>query len=96
MMSSNNITTRVQKFERGNKQNTFTSLEKHNGDVNLKLQLTNDCVYISTSEALAIINMHRYALQGMSTIGTTDDEFMLRAEDIAYYFNKNNMLKKSK
>jgi len=31
----------IQKFERGNKQNTYTKVETHNGDVNLKLNLTN-------------------------------------------------------
>jgi hypothetical protein len=84
----------IQKFEHGNKQNTYTSIEQHNGDTNLKLKLTDGHIYISTSEALAILNMHKYSLQGISLTRIIEDELMLSAEMIATYLHKNNMLSK--
>jgi len=84
----------IQKFERGNKQNFYTSIEQHNGNINLKLKLTSVNVYISSVEALAITTMHKHALQGMSLIRIIEDELMLTAETIALYLHKNKMLEK--
>ena len=82
----------IRKFERGNKQNYYTTIEQHDGDINLKVKLTEGHVYISTVEALAIIEMHKIALQGMSLIRITEDELILTAELIAHYLNENQML----
>jgi len=84
----------IQKFDRGNKQNKYTEIERHKGDVNLKLNLTLGYIYISASESLAIFNMHKYSLQGISLVRIIDDEFVLTAESIATYLNKNKMLNK--
>lgn len=84
----------IQKFERGNKQNFYTSLEQHDGDINLKLELTEGHIYISTVEALAIINMYKHSLQGVSLIRIIEEELMLTAEMIAGYLNEKNMLNK--
>jgi len=84
----------IRKFERGNKQNYYTSIEHHNGDLNLKVTLTDGYIYISTVEALAIIEMHKHALQGMSLIRIVEDELIMTAEMIAHYLNENQMLNK--
>lgn len=84
----------IRKFERGNKQNYYTTIEQHEGDINLKVKLTEGHVYISTVEALAIIEMHKIALQGMSLIRIIEDELILTAEMIAHYLNENQMLNK--
>jgi len=86
----------IKKFERGNKQNFYTSVERHNGDVNLKLELTDGHIYISTTEALAIVTMHTIALQRMSMTRMIEDELMLTAEMISGYLNENNILNKKK
>ena len=84
----------IQKFERGNKQNFYTSVERHDGDVNLKLKLTNGHIYISTVEALAIINMYKLSLQGVSLTRIIEEELMLTPEMIAMYLSENKMLNK--
>jgi len=84
----------IQKFEHGNKQNFYTSVERHDGDVNLKLELTNGHIYISTVEALAIINMYKHSFQGVSLIRIIEEELVLTAEMIAGYLNENKMLNK--
>ena len=53
-------------FEKGNKQNTFTSLEKFEGDTNLKLKLTNGHIYISKAEALTISEIYHESKQGVN------------------------------
>ena len=84
----------IQKFERGNKQNFYTVVEKYEGDINLKLALTNGHIYISAVESLAILNMYKHSLQGMSLTRIIEDELILTAEMIASYLNENMMLNK--
>jgi len=88
------LLSEIQRFERGNKQNTYTSIKTHEGITNLKLKLTDGYIYISTSEALAISTMQKHSFQGMSLVRIVEDELMLTAESIATYLNKNKMLNK--
>ena len=69
------LLTELKLFERGNKQNTFTSIEKFEGTINLKLQLNSSYIYIFKSEAETIVQVYHDILRGISIDTLTDREF---------------------
>ncbi len=71
------LLSEIKLFDRGNKQNTFTSLEKFDNDINLKLNLHKSHIYISKAEALTITSMFDESKQGVSMQRIIENEFVM-------------------
>lgn len=69
------LMTELKLFERGNKQNTFTKIEKFEGNINLKLQLYNSSIYIFKSEAETIVQAYFDLIRGINMEALADNEF---------------------
>jgi hypothetical protein len=69
------LITELKLFERGNKQNTFTKIEKFDGNINLKLQLYNSSIYVFKSEAETIVQVYFDLIRGINMEALADNEF---------------------
>ncbi len=84
----------IKLFEKGNKQNSFTTLEKFEGDTNLKLKLTNGHIYISKAEALAITEMYHESKQGINLQRLHEAELKFSPELLTQLLYKSGFLDK--
>jgi len=79
-------------FDKGNAQNKFTSLEKINGDVNLKLKLSDDYIYISKAEAFTISGIYEESKIGVSMQRIIESELKFTPEILAKLLYDNKLL----
>jgi len=82
----------IKLFDKGNKQNKFTSLEKINGDINLKLQLSDDYIYISKAEAFTISGIYEESKIGVSMQRIIESELKFTPEILAKLLHDNKLL----
>jgi hypothetical protein len=81
-------------FDRGNKQNKFTTLEKKDGDINLKLTLSNSHIYISKAEALTICGIYEESKIGISIQRLMVKELKFTADSLTSYLHESKLLDK--
>ena len=79
-------------FDRGNKQNKYTSLEKFEGNINLKIKLANTTVYISKAEALTIVDIYNESKLGISMNRIIEKEFRFTAEELTIKLQNSKFL----
>ena len=79
-------------FDRGNKQNKYTTLEKFEGDINLKIKLTNSTIYISKAEALTIVEMYNESKLGISMNRIIEKEYRFSAEELTIKLQNSKFL----
>ncbi|MDQ1340641.1 MAG: hypothetical protein QG567_1799 [Campylobacterota bacterium] len=61
------LISEIKLFDKGNKQNKFTVVEKFDGDINLRLKLSKGHIYITRAEALAILDIYYDSKSGVGT-----------------------------
>ena len=83
-------------FDRGNKQNKFTILEKFDGDINLKLKLSTSYIYISRAEAHTILDIYHDSKSGVSTQRLLEFELKFTREALVRFLSKSGLLDKVK
>jgi len=88
------LLTELKLFDRGNKQNKFTTLEKKDGDINLKLNLSNSHIYISKAEALTISGIYEESKIGVSIQRLMVEELKFTAESLTSYLHHSKLLDK--
>jgi len=84
----------IKLFEKGNKQNSFTTLEKFEGDTNLKLKLTNGHIYISKAEALTISEIYHESKQGVNLQRLLEAELKFSPELLTQLLHESGFLDK--
>lgn len=77
-------------FEKGNKQNKFTVVEKFEGDINLRLKLSKGHIYITRAEALAILTIYI----GVGTQKILEHELKFTRELLVKLLSDSGLLKK--
>lgn len=82
----------IKLFDKGNKQNKYTVLEKKDGDINLRLQLSEGHVYISKAEAHTISEIYRESMHGMSTQRLLESEIKFSLPELAQFLNMDGFL----
>jgi len=86
------LLTEIKLFEKGNKQNKYTTIEKQNGNINLRLQLREGHIYISKAEALTISEIYRESMTGMSTQRIVESEIKFTLQELAQLLNRDGFL----
>lgn len=86
------LLSEIKLFNRGNKQNKYTNLVDFQGDVNLKLKLTNDHIHISRAEAMSITDIMKDAKSGLTMTRVFDNEYPFSAELITTHLIKSGLL----
>lgn len=79
-------------FERGNIQNTFTSIKEIACVVNLKLQLHNTYIYISKAEALTILDIYHESKTGISMQRLIENKYIFTAENLTKLLSNSDLL----
>lgn len=88
------LLSEIKLFERGNKQNKYTTVEKFDGDVNLKLHLTDGYIYISKAEALSITDIYSESKIGVSMARILEHELMFTPETLTMHLHNSKQLDK--
>jgi len=86
----------IKLFDRGNKQNKYTTLEKFEGDINLKLHLSNGHTYISKAEAHTISDIYHDSKSGVNMARILEFELIYTAETLTRLLHKSKLLDKIK
>lgn len=81
-------------FEKGNKQNKFTVVEKFDGDINLRLKLSKGHIYITRAEALAILTIYNDSRIGVGTQKILEHELKFTRELLVKLLSDSGLLKK--
>jgi len=81
-------------FNRGNKQNKFTTIETKDGDINLKLKLSNSHIYISKAEAFTISGIYEESKIGISVQRLIVEELKFTAGSLTSYLHSSKLLDK--
>jgi len=84
----------IKLFEKGNKQNSFTTLEKYDGSINLKLKLTKGHIYITKAEALTISEIYNESKYGVSLQRLLESELKFSPELLTQLLYKSGFLNK--
>ena len=84
----------IKLFDKGNKQNKYTTLEKFDGDINLKLHMTNAHIYISKAEAHTISDIYFESRSGVSMARILEYELKFTAETLTRLLHKSKLLDK--
>jgi hypothetical protein len=86
----------IKLFEKGNKQNKYTSVEKFDNDINLKLKLSTGHIYISKAEAQTIMDIYADSKSGVRTERLLDFEVHFRLEQLITMLGEYGFLNKRK
>ena len=88
------LITELKLFDRGNKQNKFTTLEKKDGDINLKLKLHKGHIYISKAEAMTTVSIIEDLKSGINVQKIYTEEIRFTASNITNYLHSSGLLDK--
>ena len=83
-------------FNQGNKQNKYTSLEQKDGDINLKLKLSDSVIYISKVEAHAITEIYHESKVGTSMKKLFDGEYRPELSVLTSWIHEAGLLFKNR
>jgi len=86
----------IKLFEKGNQQNKYTTLEKHDRDINLRLELSEGHIYISKAEAYTISEIYRESMTGMGTQRIVEAELKFTLQELAQLLNRDGFLKQNR
>ncbi len=81
-------------FDKGNKQNKFTVVEKFDGDINLRLKLSKGHIYITRAEALAILDIYYDSKSGVGTQRILEFELKFTRELLVKLLSNSGLLNK--
>lgn len=86
------LLSEIKLFEKGNKQNKYTTIERKDGDINLKLKLMNSHIYISKAEAMAITDIYNESKVGISMSRMLEYELKFTPETLTRELNRAKLL----
>lgn len=84
----------IKLFDYGNKQNRFTTIEKFDGDINLKLKLSTGHVYLSKAEAATMLVIYAESKMGISLQRLLNFELRFTRETLVRFLSQSGFLEK--